>query len=115
TIQPLRMTDKYPLVGDTVEVCGFGGPRGELRHYRGRIVPSRLDTSMQLDCMVAAGDSGGPVLNTKGEVITVVSAGTTDEWNNGEARAHSDMVVPKWTPVRNFLDRVVAKLRQDVQ
>lgn len=109
-IRPLRFSATPPQVGDQVEVMGFGGPREELRHYRGRV--ERIDQvgKMKLTCAVAAGDSGGAILNSRHEVISVVSTGDTTGFDNGEARAYTAQYVPRYTPVRDFLARLVETL-----
>ena len=110
SIQPLKIASTAPQVGERLEIIGFGGPRRKLRNYYGTVLASNLDTDLAIDCNVAAGDSGGAVVNSRGEVVTVVSAGDSGEFNNGEARAHPRLIVPRWTPVRNFLQRVRDRL-----
>lgn len=112
-ITPLRIAKSDPQIGDTVEVMGYGGPTRTLRHYTGRVIESQYQNEMCLDCCVAAGDSGGAVLNDKKEVVSVVSAGDGRTWENKEARAHSMMLVPRCTPVRDFIARVVLKFGGD--
>lgn len=113
TIQPLRIATQEPKIGETLEVVGFGGPRRELRHYSGKVKGFEYDGVMSLDCAVAAGDSGGGILNSRHELVSVVSAGDDGEWSNEEARAHPTLLAPRWTPVRDFIARVLAKIGCD--
>lgn len=110
-VQPLKLATTEPKVGDTVEVMGFGGPHiNDLRHYSSTIQASDIDGYLTLSCAVAAGDSGGGVLNANHEVLTVVTNGVDGEWENGEARAHPATLVPRWTPVRDFIARLCEML-----
>lgn len=97
-----------------VEILGFGGPRDILRHWYGS--RTGLDTAGNVadySCGVAAGDSGGGVLNMQGEIVGVMTHGTTasDTENIDNWRTHERSGGPYLTPIRSFLGRVVAKIR----
>lgn len=111
TIKPLAIASEDPQEGQPIEVVGFGGVRRAIRHYTGRVLPGGPDDHFVLSCAVAAGDSGGGILNDRHEVISVVSAGENGEWSNEEARAHPQLVCPQTRPLRSFLRRVVARVR----
>lgn len=59
--------------GDEVEVCGFSGNAG-LRHFSSKVLGTDGDRIV-MSGYVAQGDSGGPIFNDKGEVVSVVSGG----------------------------------------
>jgi hypothetical protein len=68
----------HPAAGDPLESCGFG-PDGRLAVNRGRFLGYRAalgDRSaadwLALSGAARAGDSGGPVFNTQGQVIGVL-------------------------------------------
>lgn len=75
-----KIAECLPEVGDDVEVCGFSGGSG-LRHFSAKV----LGTDGQrivIAGYVAQGDSGGPVFNANGEVVSVVSGGSV--WLQGK-------------------------------
>jgi len=69
-----------PECGDEVEVCGLSGGLG-LRHFNVKVLGVD-DNRVVLSGHVAQGDSGGPVFNSSGEVVSVVSGGAI--WLKGK-------------------------------
>lgn len=68
-------------VGEDVYITGYGGPSNKVevekpRFFRSKIARIGKDLKhVIISCDVIAGDSGGPITNSKGEVIGVVSGG----------------------------------------
>ena len=68
-------------VGEDVYITGYGGPLSKVdvekpRFFRSKIARlAKNRDHLIISCDVIAGDSGGPITNTKGEVIGVVSGG----------------------------------------
>lgn len=71
---PLKLSSaNRPEVGDVVYVVG--NPKGMEGTFSQGIVSSvRQDEYLQITAPISPGSSGGPVLNTKGEVIGIVRA-----------------------------------------
>jgi S1-C subfamily serine protease/streptogramin lyase len=86
-LTPLRLGDSSKLV-ETMEVVAFGYPFGRELAARGEYPSVTVSTghvtalrkvkgeleAIQLDAFLNPGNSGGPLLNSKGEVIGVVAA-----------------------------------------
>jgi hypothetical protein len=68
-----KLSGNTPEIGDEVEVCGLSGGEG-LRHFKAKFLGSD-ESRLVLSGYVAQGDSGGPIFNSSGEVISVVSGG----------------------------------------
>lgn len=81
----LALADGVPAVGETVYVVG--APRGRLGAVTsGEIVTTKSsmpglapDIFIQLSATVRPGESGGPVLNSRGQVVGLVVAASFDE------------------------------------
>lgn len=90
--RPLRLSSAEPRKGDEVYV--LGAPRGlEFSVSRGivsaiRPVPGMTsDRVIQTDAPISPGNSGGPLINSAGEVIGVASFIRTDGANLGFAQS----------------------------
>jgi S1-C subfamily serine protease len=68
-----KISDADVEVGESVEVCGFSGGDG-LRHFSAKVLGTDGDRVV-MSGYVAQGDSGGPIFNHRGEVVSVVSGG----------------------------------------
>lgn len=68
-----KISTEEVAVGEEVEVCGFSGNSG-LRHFSSKVLGTDGDRVV-MSGYVAQGDSGGPIFNSKGEVISIVSGG----------------------------------------
>ena len=66
-------------VGDKLEACGMAGDEG-LRHFTGA-VRGYDDSRVVLDGYAIQGDSGGPIFNSAGEVVSIISGGVL--WHDG--------------------------------
>jgi serine protease Do len=64
-----------PAIGAEVALVGFAFGAKRLHHQFGRVSqPLDDDGALILDLMVIAGESGGPAINTAGELIGMTSA-----------------------------------------
>lgn len=63
------LADAMPSVGDTVEICGYGGPTQRLRHFTGKVLTSTAD-ELTVDAPVISGDSGGAILHN-GRLVAI--------------------------------------------
>jgi V8-like Glu-specific endopeptidase len=86
----LRLADIDPNVGDDVNLLGYPLGSMDVVIYSGTIVSRRAtDHRGQFFtvffCLAAPGDSGGPVLNLDGQVISIVQVGwgLTGMWTGG--------------------------------
>jgi S1-C subfamily serine protease len=80
SIAPLRWNISDLRVGDDVIVMGYPGEQGASGHYqfkKTKLVslkgPAGEEKWIQLASVAAKGNSGGPVLDTSGNVIAVIS------------------------------------------
>jgi len=111
--QALTLAETSPLQAERVHSVGNGGPTNtlwlyttgsvrQIHRYRARGV----DGGRDFDCRVVAtdspvnkGDSGGPVVNDRGELVAVVAKGCRD--------ANLMMLMVDITEVRAYLDEVL--------
>lgn len=61
-------------VGDTVRVVGYGWPKVHVQHETVCKVAQRTARQIGLDCPLARGVSGGPLLDSAGRIVGVASA-----------------------------------------
>lgn len=78
SLNPLTVATTGPRAGETVEVLGFGGGRGDLRHYELTATGESYSTHDWYRGHVLNGDSGGPVLNARHEVVGVMNVGSNE-------------------------------------
>lgn len=62
-----------PAVGDAVVFVGYGRPRVHLQAARACTVARRGGGEIALDCPAPQGASGGPVLDSAGRVVAILS------------------------------------------
>lgn len=72
-IAPLRIVSQPPKRGERVYMCGYGS-EGKLAGLVNTV--NQIDGELKLHGGVRSGDSGGPVLNERGEVIGINSNST---------------------------------------
>jgi len=92
----LAVAETPPEDGAYVEICGFGGS-GKLRHFSGH-TGIYSDEVLGVDAYVIPGDSGGCVLNEKGEVVGVVSGGMC--WSSSKVVDAAGVKLKATWPVR---------------
>ena len=92
----LKVAENPPEDGSYVEICGFGGS-GPLRHFSGHTGIYSEDV-LGVDAYVIPGDSGGCVLNEKGELVGVVSGGMC--WSSSKVVKASGSTMKATWPVR---------------
>jgi hypothetical protein len=104
TLQPLRIADQEPTVGEWLELCGYGGAENRLRHYWGRLNSS--GDNAEYSAAVMQGDSGGPVINQRLEVVGVIAYGSGAPVRYlGAAATFGQAGGPAWKPIRAFVTR----------
>ena len=115
-IAPLRWNISDLKVGDEVVVMGYPGKEGASGHYQFKKTkvtdlkgpPGGQDRWIQLASVAAQGNSGGPVLDTSGNVIAVISGMAisykADDNGNpaGAPLSQSDVAIPL-AALRDFL------------
>jgi hypothetical protein len=67
--EPVAIATAWPRVGEPVTVAGYG-PDGTYRAHTGRGVPTH--ETLEISGGVREGDSGGPMLNARGELVGVI-------------------------------------------
>lgn len=99
---PVPMATTDPKPGEKVEFLTVGGPERRLRTFWATIRAIR-DRVTEYNCDVLSGDSGGAILNTKGELIGIQSFGC-DPLTSWPAYRGAGSASCK--PIRDFLGRV---------
>ena len=107
SIAPLRLNISDLKVGDDVIIMGYPGKEGAAGHYQFKKTkvlslkgPGGQDRWIQLASVAAQGNSGGPVLDTNGNVIAVIAGMTlsyqADDNGNpvGSPLSQSDVAIP---------------------
>ena len=62
-----------PIIREGEPICTLGSPLGLTRAVTKGVVSKILGDIMVLDCTAVPGNSGGPVLNSKNELVGIVS------------------------------------------
>ena len=76
-VAPVKIAADCPVPGEQLESCGYGTD-GNYRCSRGRALgyaktlATQTHETLQISGCVRQGDSGGPVLNRRGELVAVV-------------------------------------------
>lgn len=86
------LADEMPSAGQTVEICGYGGPTKALRHFSGPVLASDAD-SIKIDAYVISGDSGGAIL-CDGRLVAINWGGNTTTAYTAEDGANWPLVYP---------------------
>lgn len=98
-LQPTPLADRSPAIGETVWQVGYGG--GRLKWTAGRYTGTqqysdqdgRPFRAASFDFRVVSGDSGGPVFNSRREVVAIITGYNTDRPGPG-ARFLASTAVP---------------------
>lgn len=107
-VEPLAIAETKPQVGESLAIAGYGS--GVFAVMRGRVLQylaysnngyNQLPDAMELATPARQGDSGGPILNSRHEVVGIICA-ASDRTANG----------PHCESLRRFLDRFFPKLRK---
>ena len=97
-IEPAKLADKPIGRGDTLEFAGLGGG-SELkccvRHFSAKASPPSTIEKIFADVPLLPGDSGGPVFNSKHEVVGIISGGWF-WWNSGVKTDNGSFVRTTW-------------------
>lgn len=70
-IKPFKLAKNFAKPGDKVLSFGFGGDSPAARKFYSKLVPGSTHEAIFHDCLLLAGDSGGPVVNEDGEIVGV--------------------------------------------
>lgn len=131
TLKPLSLSATAPAPGERVEFVSRGGPKSGLRHWFGSVQSD--GDKLTIDANITPGDSGGGIVNSRGEVIGVSTDGQTTAalaFADGRTILNPDpsyakrvyesnqaWIVygtagsPGYGPIRRFLQRVHARLQ----
>ncbi len=105
-LRPLPVASIPPGPDDILEFAGWGGMQGRLRHWYGKVGTDNLVGMVAYNCAILQGDSGGPVLNSKGEVVGVMTAGQGEIGRVENAKAFRKAYGPRPSAVIEFCQRV---------
>lgn len=94
--------------GDDVRVCGFGGGQG-LRCFKSKVA-AVTEKSLIAFTYAVPGDSGGPIINSAGKVVGVVSGGSV--WAKRKIRTAAGTVHSLTAPVRAGTCAAINRLRR---
>ena len=107
SVAPLRWNISDLRVGDEVVVMGYPGKEGALGHYQFKKTkvtslrgPGGQERWIQLASVAAQGNSGGPVLDTSGNVIAVITGMTLSYKADGNGNpegvplSQADVAIP---------------------
>ena len=76
-VTPVKVANDYPAPGEQLESCGYGAD-GNYRCNRGlalgytRTLATQTHETLEISGCAREGDSGGPVLNRRGELVAVI-------------------------------------------
>jgi hypothetical protein len=87
-IQPLKIAKDLPNLYGDCQILGFGGGSDKVRHFGSKIAICD-DKGTCILGFAMQGDSGGPILNDKGEIISVVSSIT---YSNRHERVNGALI-----------------------
>jgi hypothetical protein len=88
-IEPLQIADREPQVGERVYACGFDN--AELTRFMGSwgawtsygSYDQRNSIVLQTTCSMRPGTSGGPILNSRGQVVATIHGGAGAGYTSG--------------------------------
>ena len=76
-VMPVKIAADYPVPGEQLESCGYGADgkywcnRGQVLGYT-RTLATQTHETLEMSGCAREGDSGGPVLNRRGELVAVI-------------------------------------------
>ena len=91
-VEPIEIADKTPGMGDKLTIAGYGS--GNYREASGKMVQyvspggNHPFEIVELTTAARSGDSGGPILNEKGQMVGVLFGSARGRTNG----SHSDRV-----------------------
>lgn len=104
TIEPLNLSAVAPKPGERVEFVSRGGPVSQLRHWYGTVESD--GERLRVDANITPGDSGGTILNERGEVVGVSTDGAATATYVGGWVVYAGAGSPGYGPIRKFLQRL---------
>ena len=101
--------------GDTLEFCGYGGglPLDQLRHFKATSDDPTNTKQIFSSVSLLSGDSGGPVFNSQGQVVGIISGGWF--WFDGASSKSGLRQTLTWPARSSNLDpilKLVADMKQ---
>lgn len=114
SLSPVQFSLTAPKPGDILELAGYGGPQGDMRHFAGRVISADKNdgtSGTEIDFCVLNGDSGSGILNEVHEVVAIQSVGigqAIDRRGNWPVYGRSGSA--NYASIRGFLDRVGQKI-----
>ena len=91
------LAGRDPRPGETIYLAGYGGKQG-YHSVEAKNAPL-YGHAIEADCNIESGTSGGPIINERGEVITVLSDSLRKERVDRQV-CYNGMCYPKYTPWR---------------
>jgi Trypsin-like peptidase domain len=73
-MRPLRVNSTAPVIGETIYVLGFPGGQNLDTSYQATYQGPTSEKSFQFQGISNYGNSGGPIINTDGDVIGIVKS-----------------------------------------
>lgn len=76
-LRPVAIASTGMVIGESLEFCGLGGNSSlsQMRHFSSTVESPTNSNQIFAATPLLPGDSGGPVFNTAGEVVGVISGG----------------------------------------
>jgi hypothetical protein len=109
TLDPLPFSTDAPQPGDVVELVGYGGPKGAMRHFCGKVLEAKTsgtNSGTAIDFCVMNGDSGSGILNNRHEVVAIQSVGLNQAVDRaGEWPIYGRSGSASYSSIKGFLDR----------
>jgi len=114
-VQPIPIGQSDPRIGEMLLSSGYGEQgrylvnRGALAEF---VTANNVRGFFSIHGPARHGDSGGPVLNERGELVGVVQSTTPEKNDDGTMNPARMVTACSCTPIRDLLERIRARHRQ---